>query len=98
MAGRKKISKKSKTSKEKVTIKTSSHKGTKTKKGSFNIQCDEKNRIICEYSMFKGREYLNIRYQFLNDQDEWKHGYKGISIPFYGNVANEFIEKFKKEF
>ncbi len=90
---RKKISKKSK----KRTIKTSS-KGVKTKKGSFNIQCDEKNRIICEYSMFKGREYLNIRYQFLNDQDEWKHGYKGISIPFYGNVANEFIEKFKKEF
>jgi len=71
---------------------------SKTKKGSFKIEIDDQNRIICEFTTFKGKEYLNIRRQFLNRNDEWQFSQKGLSIPFWGGIADEFIKKFKKEF
>lgn len=74
-----------------------SKSGSTTKVGKFTVKKNDDNRIICIVDMFKGKEYLNIRYQFKNDNDEWCFTAKGITIPMNG-MAEEFIEKFKKNF
>jgi len=93
MAKIRKNNKKSKKSKE-----CKAFKDTSVKAGKFTVKKNDDNRIICLTSMFKGREYLNIRMQFKNDEDEWCFTAKGISIPLANGMAEEFIEKFKKNF
>lgn len=92
MANLKKRSKKNKNKKSK-NVKTE----TSVKAGCFTILKSDDDRIIAEVSQFKGREYLNIRFQFLDDET-WKYSNKGITIPFNGGLAEKFIEKFKKNF
>lgn len=84
-------------SKKKVK-KNKSKGGATTKKGEFYISVGSK-RIVCQTSNFKGKDYLNIRFQWETDDDGWyfEKG-RGISIPFNNGVAEEFIEKFKKNF
>jgi len=83
---------------KKVKKNKSESGGVKTKGGSFKVEIDDQNRIICEFTVFKEREYLNIRRQFLNRDEEWQFSKVGLSIPFWGGIADEFIKKFKKEF
>lgn len=73
-------------------------KDTSVKAGKFTVKKNDDNRIVCLTNMFKGREYLNIRFQFKNDENEWCFTNKGISIPLANGLAEEFIEKFKKNF
>lgn len=73
-------------------------KDTSVKAGKFTVKKNDDNRIVCITTMFKGREYLNIRWQFKNDEDEWCFTSKGITIPLVDGMAEEFIEKFKKNF
>lgn len=71
---------------------------TSVKKGRFKIMKDNDNRIMCEVSQFKGNDYLGIRYQYKNDDDQWVYTSKGISIPFKNGMADGFIEMFKENF
>lgn len=93
MAKIKKNGKKNKSSK-----KNKNKGGTKTKAGKFIVKKDDDNRIMCLTNIFKGKEYLNIRWQFKNDEDEWCFTAKGITIAMADGMAEEFIEKFKKSF
>jgi len=85
--------KKVKKNKKSKNVKTE----TSVKAGRFTIAKGDDDRIIAEVSQFKGREYLNIRFQYLDDET-WKYSSKGITIPFNGGLAEKFIEKFKKNF
>ncbi len=84
--------------KNKKTKKNKNKSGTSTKGGKFTVKKNDDNRLICLTNMFKGKEYLNIRMQFKNDEDEWCFTAKGITIPMADGMAEEFIEKFKKNF
>jgi len=79
-------------------VKKKKSAGTVVKNGRFKIKKNEDNRIMCEVSSFKGNDYLNIRYQYQDDDGEWRFTSKGISIPFNNGLADSFIEKFKENF
>ncbi len=84
--------------KNKKKVKKNNNKSsTATKTGKFTVKKNDDNRIVCLTTIYKGKEYLNIRWQFKNDDDEWCFTAKGITIPMNG-MAEEFIEKFKKNF
>ncbi len=65
----------------------------------FKIEKDEGNRLICLKNEFKGTMYLNIRMQYLDDEDEeWKMTKKGITLTFKNGFAETFMKKCRKAF
>ena len=65
----------------------------------FKIDKDEGNRLICLRNEYKGTEYLNIRMQYFDDEEEeWKMTKKGITLTFKNGFAEDFMKKCRKAF
>ena len=54
------------------------------------IQISDKSRIIVERKMFKEKEYLDTRKQYLDEQGEWKPTNKGIMV--LSSLVQEVIQ------
>jgi len=44
------------------------------------IQTNDSNRIFIEEKEFKGREYIDVRKQFLGDNGDWISTRKGLTV------------------
>lgn len=72
---------------------------TDSNKSYFVVNKDDTNRIFVGKTIFKDNEYLNMRMQYLDkDDDEWKFTAKGVSIPFKNDMALKFMKKARKFF
>ena len=55
----------------------------------------ETERIQIELKSYKGKEYMDIRIFFKNDEGEWLPTKKGVTVSVH--KLNDFLEAFKKE-
>lgn len=47
----------------------------------IEFQKNEKEKIRCELSEFKGQKYVNLRVMYLDDNDNWLYSPKGLTLP-----------------
>ena len=55
------------------------------------IQIDDSNKIVIEKKEFKGRNYIDVRKQFLGDNGDWLSTKKGLTV-----TPEEWVEIFEQ--